>query len=378
MPVPTFAQVRVLQFYTLTDLSEQALSQAATAVNINPSVYSLAPWYSEAFAINNAGQAVGIIQNLFGFYHGFRTKPNAPIDYLGGDDLSVLTGEARSSAFAVNNSGVAVGESGNYIFGEDGAGFRSTPGLPIEDLKFQNADYTHPTGINDSGWIVGYSQTGGRIHSFLSFGPGQSQIIDSWYGSPLYSQALGVNNRGQLVGQLSDTGNFSTATAFLWNFAGALVRIGTLPGGTWSVGYALNDSGQVVGVSGTPAPSQGVIGAHAFLFRDLNGNGVAEASEITDLYPVDNTGSAALSINKSGIVVGSYYRYDGSTPEHAAIFANGTLTDLNNLVQGGAGGWTLVEARGINDQGQIVGMMRNSSGAMHGFRLDPVPRFRRP
>jgi probable HAF family extracellular repeat protein len=229
IPVPTFAQARVpvqyIPTYTLTDLSEQALSQGATVFNRDRSVYS------EAFAINNAGQAVGIFKNISSSYHGFRTQPNAPIDYLSsfdsgswaGDDLFALPGTARSAAFAVNNSGVAVGESGNYIFGEDGAGFCSISGLPLEDLGLNNADYTHPTGINDSGWIVGYFLTGGQIHSFLRIGGGPSQMVDSWYGSPRFSQILAVNNSAQLVGRLSDTGNDGIATAFLWNYRGVFI-----------------------------------------------------------------------------------------------------------------------------------------------------------
>jgi probable HAF family extracellular repeat protein len=56
----------------------------------------------------------------------------------------------------------------------------------------------------------------------------------------------------------------------------------------------------------------------------------------------------------------------------AAIFVNGKLTDLNTLVPGGTGGWTLRVAYGINDGGQVVGFMQGPTGALHAFRLDPI------
>jgi hypothetical protein len=39
---------------------------------------------------------------------------------------------------------------------------------------------------------------------------------------------------------------------------------------------------------------------------------------------------------------------------HAALFSNGTVTDLTSIVSA-ALGWTLTDATGINDVGQIVG-----------------------
>jgi probable HAF family extracellular repeat protein len=49
------------------------------------------------------------------------------------------------------------------------------------------------------------------------------------------------------------------------------------------------------------------------------------------------------------------------------------MTDLNDLLPSGTG-WTIKDARGINDAGQIVGIGRNPSGQTHAFVMSPDRR----
>ena len=61
-----------------------------------------------------------------------------------------------------------------------------------------------------------------------------------------------------------------------------------------------------------------------------------------------------MDVNASGEIVGySETRRDGP---HAFIYADGVLSDLNDLAD--AGNNTLRWANGINDDGDIVGHMR--------------------
>jgi probable HAF family extracellular repeat protein len=48
--------------------------------------------------------------------------------------------------------------------------------------------------------------------------------------------------------------------------------------------------------------------------------------------------------------------------------------NLSNLILNNNEGWTLREAYGINDKGQIVGWGYVASGDIHAFRLDPAGR----
>jgi len=85
---------------------------------------------------------------------------------------------------------------------------------------------------------------------------------------------------------------------------------------------------------------------------------------------LDPTGAGAASwangINRSEVVV-------GEKQGHATRWINGQQADLNNLIPTGSG-WTLVEAKAINDSGVIVGM-GTLNGVSRPFILTPVGRL---
>lgn len=61
----------------------------------------------------------------------------------------------------------------------------------------------------------------------------------------------------------------------------------------------------------------------------------------------------------------------GNTVNHAFLFSNGAMTDLNSLIDP-ASGWGLTSAFDINDAGQIVGS-GTMAGQDYAFLLTPIP-----
>jgi probable HAF family extracellular repeat protein len=78
----------------------------------------------------------------------------------------------------------------------------------------------------------------------------------------------------------------------------------------------------------------------------------------------------ANGINAAGAVVGSFIAGDGED-EHAFLYEGGEFHDLNDLIAE-QGDWILVEARDINERGQVVGYgLRN--GEERAVLLTPEP-----
>ena len=133
----------------------------------------------------------------------------------------------------------------------------------------------------------------------------------------------------------------------------ALQDLGTL-GGTGSIPFAMNGSGQVVGMSlltGNPTDEQGLIN-HAFLYSD----GV-----MTDVGTLGGARSCAMAINSSGQVVGSAATSGSPFQWHAFLFSAGVMSDIGIMGDGS-------QAQGINDLGQVVGYFYfDPDIPLHGF-----------
>src|SRR5262245_35110076 len=81
----------------------------------------------------------------------------------------------------------------------------------------------------------------------------------------------------------------------------AVYNLGTL-GGTFSIGFAINASGQVAGYSYTASDL-----LHAFLYSDTPGSG----GTMADLGTLGSTISTGFAINASGQVAGYSYTASG-------------------------------------------------------------------
>jgi probable HAF family extracellular repeat protein len=169
------------------------------------------------------------------------------------------------------------------------------------------------------------------------------------------SAATAVNDRGEAVGISGDcdqaVGRFSARHAVLWSKNGKVTEIPNLGGVTWHTPMDISESGDVVGFSNPPGlgDPEGEFISHAFLWR----RGSATAIDLGAL-PGDPF-SEAFAINERGQVVG--VSFGGANGSRAFLWQDGVMTDLNDLAPGNLD--VLVSAQDINDEGRITGRLRD-------------------
>lgn len=92
---------------------------------------------------------------------------------------------------------------------------------------------------------------------------------------------------------------------------------------------------------------------------------------VTDLGTLGGIYSSANGINNSGQVVGESY-LAGNRTAHGFLYDNGTITDLNDLIDP-LTGWTISNAVAINNSGQIAAYSCSTTGDCRALLLSPVP-----
>lgn len=251
-------------------------------------------------------------------------------------------------------------------------------GFFITDLGANNI----PAAISASGaYVVGQNAAG---HAFL-YDASAAQMHDLGTLGGAGSQANGVNDSGQVVGQADGVSN---TTAFLYS-GGTMQSLGTLPGAATSSANAINNAGQIVGSSGTIGNTDAFIYDSVHGMNDIVGTDIAYGINASGLVTGDEPyhafnsiaflyDSGALSptkqdlvpgggfsqgfaINAAGDVVGVAELSADDVQHahfHAFLYDTGGYHNLGQLA-----GYNSSEARGINTVGQVVGDSYNTGGA---------------
>jgi len=217
----------------------------------------------------------------------------------------------------------------------------------------------YAAGINDWGQVVGWAEN--KTHDptcappqVLQFEaviwgpePGRLQQLPPLHGDP-DSAATAINDSGQVVG-ISGTcdnaiGEFSARHALLWE-SGKPTDLGNFGGVAWNTPTAINNQGEVVGFADLPGDQDGGLNPIAFLWTRQHG--------IQKLrpYPGD-ANSLAWGINMRGQAVGQ--SIDASGNSRAVIWQDGEPIDLNALLPADSPLY-LTLANDINDRGEIAG-----------------------
>jgi probable HAF family extracellular repeat protein len=246
-----------------------------------------------------------------------------------------------STAVDINEQGRVVGTIDASIWGKTerhafqwGEGrIRDLGTLPLSGLAGDIPTISEAVAINDRGQIIGtsYPNENDPVISAFLWSAGRMNEL----GCPASAQNSGVsaiNRRGQIVGWCGDEPPWQggPTRAVLWQ-DGKPRDLGTLGGSSVAVG--INEHAQIVGTSGR----------HAFLWQNgkMTSLGALPAARTT----------SAVAINDRGQVVGTSGR-------HAFLWQHGKMTDLGALR-----GRRFSEAVGINSRGEIIGLSFTSFDA---------------
>jgi len=232
---------------------------------------------------------------------------------------------------------------------------------------------SYAAGVNNKGQIAGWAENGVHdptcnntppINQVLQFeavvwGPNLGEMTQlSPFGSDPDSAATAINDKGQIVGIsglcANAAGTTSAEHAVLWESKyTAPIDLGNFDGGlAWNTPTAINNRGQVVGFGnqqGSPASAFNPIG----FFWDKH-RGIVAINPMSD-----DTNSWAWGINQRGQAVGQSFNLNTGAAR-AFLYEDGKSTDLNTLIQADSS-LQLLLANDINDEGEIVGFATDTN-----------------
>lgn len=315
--------------YEVVDLGIAPGLTASAAVDVNPSGrVVIGSWLQDAPDTHNTAE-IWIDANGDG-----QIEPAERHNLGGLGGTETLPYAINATSHVVGWSEVGPGAVGAFRW-TPGGGIAVLPGLPGGDAQAYD--------VNDAGFAVGRSrnlplgQNGSRLRAVI-WTPAGAVSDHSPLGATVHTQSIAINNEGHVLGGRVDNGGAWVMREGSTHFLG---------GSTTIVPTSLNDdctaSGYVF-LSGVWRASRWV----------WNGASMQHISH----QPLPGfTHGFGYAVNRDGIMVG----YASGGESRAAMWsAGGDPIDLNSLIDPESG-WVLRQARGINDDGVIVGF-----GDLHG------------
>jgi probable HAF family extracellular repeat protein len=237
------------------------------------------------------------------------------------------------------------------------------------------------TGANDRGLVVGWAEN--DCHDPTCVPPQVLQFRPVFWDTdnnnkihelPLSfgdtsGAATAINDSNEIVGisGICDqaVGRHTAKHAVLWS-DGRVIKLGDLGARWWNTPTAINQRGDIVGFAGDPAYPDGDL-LHGFIWTKERG--IQPLGALPGRTPA-HVQSQAYGINERRQVVGLSCDAD-AVDCRAFIWENGVMKDLNDFK--GAYPNRLESAKDINDRGEITGRAVDASGTLRTAYLAVPP-----
>lgn len=248
--------------------------------------------------------------------------------------------------------------------GKQCVGFKWQNGVMTALPPFAGGTHSFATGSNNWGQTVGWAENGvvdtadctapqKLLFRAAIWGPGKNQMreLPPLAGDKV-SSATAINDRGQVVGISgacsNAVGGLSAKRSVIWE-NGRPTRIDDFGGIAWNTPMAINQRGDVVGFANRSEAVGTLFRPNAFLW--IKGQPLKRLPLLPEQGP--EARGQALGINEWRQVVGTSCDSRGQNCR-AVLWQNGVLTDLNTLVSP-SGTAVLTIANDIDNLGRISG-----------------------
>jgi len=239
---------------------------------------------------------------------------------------------------------------GNYETDVDpGFGIRTfmwTPQTPngstgsfIDIGNLPNRQFTHANAMNNFGQVVGtsFNDNNADENVFLwtpdvpNGTTGSMVLIPALKASDTFTLPVGMNSRGQFVGESGSGNEISDRDGFLWTpdssngTTGSMINLGHMSGFEGEIlPYSVNDLGQVVGAASSDSGAE----QHAFFWTAESG--MVDLHALLDQSGANWVLTHATAINQAGQIIG-WGDYDPDGPGGAEPVSSAFLLTPNTI-----------------------------------------------
>jgi probable HAF family extracellular repeat protein len=280
-----FLLAALLQFLCFGTLAARAgTTYTVQALTIPRNAFS-----GQASAINDSGVSAGWYQTN----NGSSAVSWSATNQL--TQLGTLPGLPSALANDINQAGTIVGFAHTADFLTSRAFiWRSDTGMqPLADL---GGDASLAQAINADGTAVGWSyDAAGVLHAVRWSASGTLTDLNP---SGAISEALDINDAGDVVGWVFPDGGSASSHAYLWRHDGVEIDLQTL-GGPGSQAFSVNNALAIVGVSDQPSPRPPT----AFIWRPTTGMRALRMGPNSEGLAINDLGrSVGLRVVNAGVV----------------------------------------------------------------------------